>query len=98
MEPRLGEVFAATVIGVSERGAWVRLRDEPVEGLLASEDLPGESLRFDRDRNRLVGRASNIGIGDRMTVMLARAERLTQRLDFSFVRWDWEDGTVARAR
>lgn len=98
MEPRLGEEFAATVIGVSERGAWVRLRDEPVEGLLAGEDLPGKNLRFDRDRNRLVGRANSVGIGDRMTVMLARAERLTQRLDFSFVRWGWEEDTVARAR
>ncbi|MCH6564064.1 MAG: hypothetical protein IH800_16760, partial [Myxococcales bacterium] len=68
------------------------------EGLLAGEDLPGKNLRFDRDSNRLVGRANSVGIGDRMTVMLARAERLTQRLDFSFARWGWEEDTVARAR
>jgi ribonuclease R len=93
MEKRLGEAFAATVAGVSERGLWVRLRDEPVDGLLPARELPGQPVRFHRESNRLItrGREPNIAYGNRLTVTLARADRLSQQVDFSFARWGWED-------
>lgn len=40
MEPRLGQTFSATVIGQGKDGLWMRLRDEPVEGLLPHSEIP----------------------------------------------------------
>ena len=92
MEPKLGESFGATVNGVGEHGLWLRLREFPVNGLLPSASLPG-GHRFDRKRGVLVSsaRGRNFAIGDRLTVTLARADRLAQQLDFEFVKLGWEE-------
>lgn len=91
MEPKLGETFGATVNGVGEHGLWLRLREFPVNGLLPAARLPGDH-RFDRKRRALVSRARgrDFAIGDRLTVTLARADRLAQQLDFEFVKLGWE--------
>ena len=91
MEPRLGESFAATVNGVGEHGLWLRLREFPVNGLLPAASLPG-GRQLDRKRGAPVSsaRGRNFAIGDRLTVTLARADRLAQQLDFEFVKLGWE--------
>ena len=93
MESRLGETFPASVIGVSERGLWLRLREMPVEGLLPAGTLPGGPLRYDRARNALSarGRGRAHGLGDRVTVTLARADRLAQQLEFSYLGRGWPE-------
>jgi ribonuclease R len=98
MEGRLGEPFAATVSGLSERGLWLRLRDEPIDGLLAMGALPMAPPRYDRERNRLMprGKGPPIVVGQRLVASLARTDRLTQQIEFGFVRWGWE-GVPARA-
>ena len=94
LERRMGETFPATVRGVSERGLWVRLRDEPIDGLVPMAAIPIATPRYDRGRNRLIthGKQPNIGIGDQLRVTLARADRLTQQIEFAFLGWHWEPG------
>jgi ribonuclease R len=89
MEPRVGEDFAAKVTGISERGLFVSLRDEFVEGFLPLDTLRDDVYRFDAHRNVIEGRRRRhkIGLGNRLSVKLVRADRLTQKLEFSWVAW-----------
>jgi len=98
MESRVGESFPATVSGISERGLWLRLRDEPIDGLLPMGALPMAPPRYDRERNRLVtrGKSPDIVIGDRLVALLARTDRLTQQIEFGFERWNWESAQRPR--
>jgi exoribonuclease-2 len=52
LESRVGEVFDATVTGVTGRGTWVRIYRPPVEGMLVKG--PGSLKVGDRLRARLV--------------------------------------------
>jgi ribonuclease R len=93
MEPRLGETFPATVSGVNERGLFLGLRDHPVDGLLPLDRIPGPRRRVDRQRNLLLaGGKKPVGLGDQVTVLLARTDRLAQQLEFAFVAWGWAAG------
>ncbi|HEX7927654.1 MAG TPA: VacB/RNase II family 3'-5' exoribonuclease, partial [bacterium] len=89
MEPRVGEDFAAKVTGISERGLLVSLRDEFVDGFLPLDALRDDVYRFDARRNVIEGRRRQhkIGLGNRLTVKLVRADRLTQQLEFGWVAW-----------
>ena len=100
MEPRTGETFPARVAGVSERGLWLRLRDEPIDGLLPMGALPMAPPRYDRERNRLMpkGKGPGIGIGDRLQVLLARTDRLTQTIEFALHGWGWPGEKAAPAQ
>lgn len=92
MEPRLGETFKALVSGVSARGLRLSLADPFVEGLLPVSLLPHDRYLRDPRRNvlRSSGEKQDIGFGERLTVQLARADRMTQELEFSFWDWGWE--------
>jgi ribonuclease R len=93
MEPRLGEEFAGRVVGLSERGLNVALRDEFVEGYLPLDLLRDDHYRFDARRNVLEGsrRRQHIGLGQRLVLRLVKAERHTQQMEFAWVRWGWDD-------
>jgi ribonuclease R len=105
MESRLGQTFSATVIGQGKDGLWMRLRDEPVEGLLPHPEIPlagkggksseqysgQKSAQETRGhRSRGRGKSQETPVGTRLTVSLTRADRLAQKLEFAFVRWRWK--------
>lgn len=92
MESRLGEVFTAVVSGVSSRGLWVALREPFVEGFLPLAALPRGHYRLDERRGTLrgPGRGEQTAPGKRLTVLLARADRMAQELEFAFERWGWK--------
>ncbi len=92
LEPHLGEEFPAAVVSVAERGLAISLRDEFVEGFLPLDALTDDSYRFDRERQVLVARnrRQTVGFGQRLVAQLARADRLTQKLEFVLKRWHWD--------
>jgi ribonuclease R len=93
MEPFLGESFPAQVTGLSAKGLWVSLRDHFAEGFVPLSLLPDDHYRFDAQRNVLRGRRRRreIRFGEQLTVQLARAERMTQELEFAFNAWGWQE-------
>jgi len=93
MEPRVGEIFEATVSGVAESGVFVRLMEEPVEGMIPARSLPGGRPRLDTSRQRLElgGRHKSLQFGDPLRVRLAAADRFAQRLDLEFIGFGWEN-------
>ncbi|MDH5752709.1 MAG: VacB/RNase II family 3'-5' exoribonuclease, partial [Deltaproteobacteria bacterium] len=88
MEKHVGEVFNGTVTGLSERGVQLSLDEYPVDGWLPSEKIPGPRLRYDRRKDILTASGRRpVKLGDRLSVQLNRADRLTQELDFSLISW-----------
>jgi predicted RNA-binding protein with RPS1 domain len=86
MKERIGEIHEAMITGCSEAGAFVRLTELHVEGLIRIDALGREYFDFDADHLRLVGARSRevLGIGGKVTVEVADVD-LTRR-QISFIR------------
>ena len=86
MKDRIGEIHAATVTGVSESGAFVRLNELFVDGLVRIDALGREYYAFDADKLALRGEKSAeiIGIGTTFDVEVADVD--LSRRQISFVR------------
>jgi ribonuclease R len=86
MKERIGEIHEAMITGCSEAGAFVRLTELHVEGLIRIDALGREYFDFDADNLRLVGARSRevLGIGGKVTVEVADVD-LTRR-QISFIR------------
>jgi ribonuclease R len=87
MKDRIGEVHGAVVTGVSEAGAFVRLKTLHVEGLARMDALGGEYFDFDADKLRLIGERSReiIGIGVELTVEVLDVDLLRRQIAFGRV-------------
>ena len=82
MRGREGEEFDGVVSGVHNWGFFVEL-DNTVEGLVHVRELD-DFFDFDEDRQRLVGERSRrvIRLGDRVRVLLTRADTMACEIDF----------------
>lgn len=83
MEQFIGQDFDGEISGVNSFGLFVTLSNA-AEGLVRTEDLPGDDYEFDDQKLVLIGRRSRVRytIGMPMRVRLAAASRVTGRIDF----------------
>jgi ribonuclease R len=84
MEERLGDTFEAVIIAVSKEGFTVELVDQFVEGFVPIADLPDGQYRFDPADRVLTSRNGKrrFRLGHRLTVQLARVDKLMRRAYF----------------
>jgi len=84
MEERLGDTFEAVIIAVSKEGFTVELVDQFVEGFVPIADLPDGQYRFDSADRVLTSRNGKrrFRLGHRLTVQLARVDKLMRRAYF----------------
>ncbi len=86
MEGYLGKSFMATVANISDQGAWLRLQDPPVEGLLPLVLFPKQT-RYQQDgKCILVPKQPAIEIGTLLECQLVHAERQSYSLEFLYVK------------
>src|SRR5580704_4193135 len=87
MEDRVGEEFDGLIIGTARYGAFVELAEMFVEGLLPIDTLPGDHYLFHENVRKIIGQRTRreFSIGDRVRVMLDRADPLDRKLQFSVV-------------
>ncbi len=86
---RVGETFAASIVGVTRFGLFVRVEEVGAEGLLPIGLLGGdEFLEHDEGQHALRGRRSGrtFRLGDRIAVRLTEALPLAGRLTFAPVK------------
>lgn len=85
LAPRVGEVFAGVVSGVSEFGFFVELEALPVEGMVRLATLDHDWFVLDPDRQELVGQGTGqrFRLGNRVNVRLTDVH--VGRLEISFV-------------
>lgn len=84
MEQHLGDTFEAIIIAVWRDGFTVELIDYFIEGVVPVADIPGDDYQLDPASRALAGRRSKqrFRLGDRLTVQVARVDKLLRRAYF----------------
>jgi ribonuclease R len=84
MERHLGDRFEAIIIAVWKDGFSVELIDQFIEGFVPASDLPEGQYQFDPVARTLAARKTNtrFRIGDRLTVQVARIDKLLRKAYF----------------
>jgi ribonuclease R len=87
MQDRVGEEFDGLVISAAKFGLFVELTDLFVEGLIPIDTLPGDQYIYHENVRKIIGKRTRreFSIGDRLRVMLDRADPLEHKLQFSIV-------------
>jgi ribonuclease R len=85
MEQHLGDTFEAVIIAVSKDGFTVELIDQFVEGFVPVAELPDAPYRFDPADRALTARGGKrrFRLGNRLTVQVARVDKLLRRAYFA---------------
>jgi ribonuclease R len=87
MEDRVGDEFDGLVISTARYGLFVELADLFVEGLVPIDTLPGDQYAYHENVRKIIGQRTRraFSIGDRVRVVLDRADPLERKLQFSIV-------------
>ncbi len=83
MQDKIGQVYEGIVSSITSFGIFVEL-ENTVEGLIRFEDLGDEYFIYDENRKTLTGERSKevYKIGDKITIEVKYADKLTRRIDF----------------
>lgn len=84
MQDKLGQVFDGKISAVTSFGIFVELNDIYVEGLVHVTSLRNDYYAFDATKHRLIGERGGkvYGLGDAMTVLVARVDLDERKIDF----------------
>jgi ribonuclease R len=87
MEDRVGDEFDGLIISTARYGLFVELAELFVEGLVPIDTLPGDQYAYHENVRKIVGQRTRreFSIGDRVRVILDRADPLERKLQFSIV-------------
>ena len=85
MKDKQGMSFDGIISGVTEWGLYVELIDNKCEGMIPIRDLDDDFYHFDEENYRLIGGKykKKYQLGDKIRVMVARANLEKKQLDFS---------------
>ena len=94
MQDKLGQVFHGKISAVTSFGIFVELDEVYVEGLVHVTSLKNDYYSFDSAKHRLVGERGGkvYGLGDRMTVLVARVDLDERKIDFELADEEDVDG------
>jgi len=84
MMDKVGEEYVGIISGVTNFGLFVELKDIFVEGLVHITALGNDYYQFDPVKHRLMGERTKqtFGLGDMVTVQVARVDLDEARIDF----------------
>ena len=84
MEQHLGETFESIIIAVWRDGFAIELMEHFIEGFVPVAEIPDDHYQLDQALHALIGRHSKqrFRIGDRITVQVARVDKLLRRAYF----------------
>jgi len=94
LQPRVGDVFDATISSALEFGLFVTLKEMPIDGLVHISAIPGDYWELESGGMGLVGQ--NTGrrwqMGDAVRVRLTRVDLAQRQVDF-----EMQDGSEGSA-
>ncbi len=84
LAPKVGEVFAGVISGVTERGIFVELTESRADGMVRIANLGDDYFTYDEKRYRLYGERTQkeYRLGDPIQVKLIAARIPERELDF----------------
>lgn len=85
MGERLGQVYDATISGVTEFGIYAEINENKCEGMIPLRDLDDDYYEFDEKNYRIIGRRNHrvYNLGDPIKIRVARANLNRRLLDFA---------------
>ena len=85
MNERIGEVYDATVSGVTNFGVFCEL-ENTVEGLIPLEYLPEDNYEFFGEKFLLKGRRNSFRLGDKLKIRVDGCDFGRKRVTFSIAQ------------
>ncbi len=82
MYDRIGEIYDATVSGVTNFGVFCEL-ENTIEGLIPLEILPDDSYEFFAERFLLKGKRRSFRLGDKLKIRVENCDFGRMRVMFS---------------
>jgi ribonuclease R len=90
LQPRIGEIFDATISSALEFGLFVQLKEMPIDGLVHISAIPGDYWELEAGGMGLVGQRTGRRwqLGDSARVRLNRVDLTQRQIDFELVDAD----------
>lgn len=87
LENKIGQEFEGVISGVTEWGIFVEIIENKCEGRVSMRDMKDDQYSFDEDNYRVVGRRTGrvYTLGDKVKIIVKRADLIKKQLDFEFV-------------
>jgi ribonuclease R len=102
LQPRVGELFEATISSALEFGLFVQLKEMPIDGLVHISAIPGDYWELENGGMGLVGQRTGRRwqMGDTVRVRLSRVDLTQRQIDFELLDADAaaSHGTVRAER
>lgn len=84
---KIGIEFYGSISGVTDKGVYVELEENKIEGMVSIHSFTDDNYQFDKENYRLVGRnnGEKIMLGDRVKVEVLRVDMQRKLIDFTMV-------------
>lgn len=92
MKEHIGETYEGIISGVTSWGIYVELSNT-VEGMVRLADMEDDQYEYQEEKYRVIGHYSGkeYGMGQKVLVQVAGANRVTRTIDFVFADQSVED-------
>ncbi len=86
LQDRLGYIFDGVITGVSERGVYVEIEENKIEGMVALHEMDDDFYVFDEKNFCITGERNHkrYQLGDNVKIQLVRANIQKRQIDFVF--------------
>jgi ribonuclease R len=87
LQPRVGEIFEATITSAQEFGLFVQLKEMPIDGLVHVSNIPGDYWELEAGGVGLIGQRTHRRwqLGQSVKVRLARVDVTQRQIDFDLI-------------
>lgn len=91
MSQSIGKVFDGTITGVTEWGIYVEINENKCEGMVRLRDMEDDFYIFDEKNYCVRGKrlGKKMQLGDKVKIMVKRADLVKKQMDFSLVDDDF---------
>ncbi|MDR0687731.1 MAG: ribonuclease R [Prevotellaceae bacterium] len=93
MQDKIGKEYSGTISGVTERGIYVEINENKIEGMVLLRSLRQDFFFFDEDNYRVVGRRTGktYTLGDAVRIRVSSVNMEKKQLDYIMLDDDGDD-------
>jgi ribonuclease R len=87
MQDKIGQEYAGVISGVTDRGIYVEIRENKIEGMALLRTLKDDYFYFDEENYRVVGRRTGktYTLGDAVRIKVDRVNMEKKQLDYRLI-------------
>ncbi len=88
MYDKVGNKYSGQVVSITQYGAYVKLQEIPIEGMLHIKNQKDDRYEYKEDRNILKGvkTGNEISIGSKVDIILTGVDKELLLIDFELDR------------